>query len=56
MLRRGNDVWTFTEYGPGASFRLESIALEIRVNDLYEDIELGRLEQNVIDTINRNRG
>ena len=56
VLRRGDDVWTFTEYGPGATFRLNSIALDIRVNDLYEDIELGRLEQNVIDTINRNRG
>lgn len=56
VLRRGNDVWIFTEYGPGASFRLESIALEIRVNDLYEDIELGRLEQGVIDTVNANRG
>jgi Uma2 family endonuclease len=56
VLRRGEDVWTFTEYGPGATFRLESIALDLRVNDLYEDIELGRLEQGVIDTINRNRG
>jgi Uma2 family endonuclease len=56
VLRRGNDLWTFTEYGPGASFRLESIPLDVRVNDLYEDIELGRLEQGVIDTVNRNRG
>ncbi len=56
VLRRGDDVWTFTEYGPGATFRLESIALDVRVDDLYEDIELGRLEQGVIDTINRNRG
>jgi Uma2 family endonuclease len=56
VLRRGDDVWTFTEYGPGATFRLQSIALDVRVTDLYEDIELGRLEQGVIDTINRNRG
>jgi Uma2 family endonuclease len=56
VLRRGDGVWTFTDYGPGATFRLNSIALDIRVNDLYEDIELGRLEQGVIDTINRNRG
>ncbi len=56
VLRRAGDAWTFTEHGPGASFRLESIPLEIRVDDLYEDIELGRLEQGVIDTINRSRG
>lgn len=56
VLRRGNDVWTFTEYGPAASFRLESVPLEIRVNDLYEDIELGRLEQGVIDTSSPRRG
>ena len=51
ILRRGNDLWTFTEYGPGRSFRLESIPLDIGVDDLYEDIELGRLEQGVIDAI-----
>jgi Uma2 family endonuclease len=56
VLRRAGDAWTFTEHGPGASFRLESIPLALRVVDLYEDIELGRLEQNVIDTIDRSRG
>ena len=56
VLRRAGDAWTFTEHGPGASFRLESIPLAVRVDDLYEDIELGRLERGVIDTIDRSRG
>jgi Uma2 family endonuclease len=55
VLRRGADVWTFHEYGPGAAFRLDSVPLDLRVNDLYEDIELGRLEQGVIDTMTGNR-
>lgn len=56
VLRRGNDLWTFKEYGPGSSFRLETIPLEIRVNDLYEDIELGRLEQGVVESGSEYRG
>jgi Uma2 family endonuclease len=51
ILRRGDDLWTFKEYGPGSTFRLESIPLDIAVNDLYEDIQLGPLEQGVIDTL-----
>lgn len=49
IMRRGNDLWTFREYGPGERFRLESVPLEIAVNDLIEDLELGRLEQGVIE-------
>ncbi|MDB5070388.1 MAG: hypothetical protein JWM87_1499 [Candidatus Eremiobacteraeota bacterium] len=51
ILRRGGDLWTFKGYGPGSTFRLESIPLDIAVNDLYEDIQLGPLEQGVIDTL-----
>ena len=51
ILRRGDDLWTFKDYGPGSMFRLESIPLNIAVNDLYEDIQLGPLEQGVIDTL-----
>jgi Uma2 family endonuclease len=51
VLRRGDDLWTFKDYGPGSMFRLESIAVDIAVNDLYEDIQLGPLEQGVIDTL-----
>lgn len=50
IMRRGNDLWTFREYGPGDRFRLESVPLDIAVNDLYEDLELGRLEQGVIES------
>jgi Uma2 family endonuclease len=51
VLRRGKDLWTFKDYGPGTTFRLESVALDVAVNDLYEDIQLGRLEQDVVDTL-----
>ncbi len=56
VLRRGDELWTFTEYGPGSTFRLESIPLDVAVNDLYEDIELGPLEQGVIDTPTKSQG
>lgn len=49
LFRRSADGWDFKEYGPGSVFRLESIPLAIRVDDLYEDIERGPLEQGVID-------
>lgn len=51
VLRRGDDLWTFKDYGPGSMFRLEAIPLDIAVNDLYEDIQLGPLEQGVIDVL-----
>ena len=51
MWRRRGDGWAFREYGPGATFRFESIPLDVNVNDLYEDIELGPLEQGVIDVM-----
>jgi Uma2 family endonuclease len=50
IFRRADDGWRLKEYGPGGIFRLESIPLEIRVDDLYEDVERGPLEQGVIDT------
>ena len=53
VWRRGEDLWTFKDHGPGTAFRLESIPLELLVNDLYEDIELGPLEQGVVDTSRR---
>jgi Uma2 family endonuclease len=49
VFRRSVDGWDFKEYGPGTAFRIESIPLDIRVDDLYEDIERGPLEQGVID-------
>lgn len=55
IWRRGTDGWTLREYGPGAAFRLESVPLDVKVDDLYEDIELGPLEQDVIDTPNQYR-
>jgi len=56
VLRRGEDLWTFRDYGPGTAFRLESVGLEITVNDLYEDLDLGPLEQGVIDATNQYQG
>lgn len=53
VFRRSNDGWSLREYGPGSVFRLESIPLDVKVDDLYEDIERGPLEQGVIDTAKR---
>jgi hypothetical protein len=50
IFRRSADGWGLQEHGPGSAFRLESIPLEVKVDDLYEDIERGPLEQGVIDT------
>ena len=50
VFRRSADGWGLKEHGPGSAFRLESIPLEVKVDDLYEDIERGPLEQGVIDT------
>jgi Uma2 family endonuclease len=55
VWRRGNDLWTFKEYGPGSTFRLKSVPLDVNVNALYEDIELGPLEQGVLDSFSQYR-
>jgi Uma2 family endonuclease len=49
LYRRVGAAWRLDEYGPGETFRLESIPLDVRVSSLYEDIELGPLEQEVVD-------
>lgn len=53
LFCRTESGWDLKEYGLGAAFQLTSIPLEIKVDDLYEDIERGPLEQGVIDTVMR---
>ncbi len=49
VFRRANSVWSLREYGPGESFRLESIGLDLTVESLYEDISVGPVEREVIE-------
>lgn len=50
VYRRAGEGWVFRDYGPGETFCIESVPLTANVADLYEDVELGRLEQCVIDS------
>ena len=50
VYRRAGEGWAFRDYGPGETFCFESVPLTVNVAELYEDVELGRLEQRVIDS------
>jgi Uma2 family endonuclease len=48
VYRRASRTWTIDTYGPGDQIRFESIGVELAIEALYEDLDLGPIERAVL--------
>jgi Uma2 family endonuclease len=48
VYRRASRTWIIDTYGPGDQIRFESIGVQVTIESLYEDLDLGPVERAVL--------